>query len=176
MKVLDVPRVSLGKVGLEAALASVFGPDMLRRMHGPSLRGAGPFDAKGKRAFKFSIGVQTVPAPIRRFFCGSRLRITTRQTLDKEPGEWTITNKLKLHFLGAEFFKIRPVFWLREAGDGEVTLGGRVRHDAMLPPPLCHIAEGFMALNSEAELRNMAAQLAEAGVIPAVKAPEVQSR
>lgn len=151
---------------MEGALEAVFGVDVLRRVHGPSLRGEGPFDARGKRAFKFAVDVSAVPAPIRRFFCGKRMRITTRQTLAKKaPDDWTITNALKMHFLGAELFKIRPQFWLREGTDGTVSLGGRVQHDARLPPPLCHIAEDFMALHTARELHRFAAHPREAGVL-----------
>lgn len=170
MKLIVLPDVRIGRVSMDAALDSVFGPAMLRRVHGPSLR-VGDFNHKNQRVFKFKIDVSCVPPPIRRFFCGNELNITTRQTLDKKTQrEWSVTNKLKLHFVGAEFFKIRPSFYLKQDEDGTVSLGGQVRHDAVLPPPLNGIAEDFMALNSAKEIRHFAHQLAEAGVISDVPA------
>lgn len=167
MKQLVLPRTRLrGQRDLQSALHAVFGPDMLRRVHGSGTR-VGEFEG-GKRAFKFVVAVDNVPAPIRRFFCGSSLRITTKQTLDQsDPAKWVVTNRLKLHFVGAEFFKLRPTFWLEQDEDGGVSLGGTVRHDAVLPPPLNGIAEGFMMLNSQKELQHFALCLHEAGVLDA---------
>lgn len=168
MKNVVLPTVPLrGHTNMEGAMRAVFGPAVLRKVHGPSLRGAyESFDANGKRRFQFRVAVDQVPPPIRRFFCGSNLRITTQQTLDKEPAKWTVSNKMKLHFVGAEFFKLRPVFWLEQDQDtGVVSLGGNVRHDAVLPPPLNSIAEGFMALNTRRELIRFAQCLQEDGVL-----------
>jgi hypothetical protein len=174
MRVLAVPSIRLntppGPGALDAALAAVFGPDMLRTMHGPDTV-VGGF-VNGKRTFGFKISVGEVPRAIRRFFCGSQLRITTRQTVDASvPDKYTVTNRLKLHFVGAELFKLRPVFWLERAPDGAVHLGGRVRHDALLPPPLNGIAEGFMMLNSQKELLNFAGCLHDAGLIDSIDVP-----
>lgn len=167
MKQLVLPRTRLrGQRDLPSALHAVFGPDMLRRVHGAGTK-VGEF-VGGKRAFKFTVAVDNVPAPIRRFFCGSSLRVTTRQKLDQsEATRWTVTNHMKLHFVGAEFFKLRPTFWLERDEDGGVSLGGTVRHDAILPPPLNGIAEGFMMLHSHKELRHFATCLHEAGVLDA---------
>lgn len=171
MKQLVLPPVRLAGQhrDLESGLHAVFGPAMLRRVHGPSLRGEAPFDAMGRRAFKFAVRVDSVPPPIRRFFCGSELGVTTRQSVDtSDPDRWTVTNRMKLHFVGAELFKLRPVFWLERAPDGVVFLGGRVRHDAVLPPPLNGIAEAFMELNTRRELLHFARCLHEGGVIDSV--------
>lgn len=166
MKQLLLPTIPLKQCrDLDGALRAVFGPQMLRRVHGPGTK-AGDFDARGRRTFKFSVKVDSVPPPIRRFFCGSELGVTTRQTLDKESGDrWTVTNKMKLHFVGAEFFKLRPAFWLERGVDGVVSLGGAIRHDAVLPPPLNGIAEDFMVLNSKRELLHFARCLHEADLI-----------
>lgn len=168
MKELALPRVQLqGCADLGQALRSVFGPEMLRKMHGPDTK-VGFFDDKGQRKFKFRVKVEGMPAPIRRFFCGKEMGITTRQQLDtKDDNKWTITNRLKLHFVGAEFFKLRPSFWLERdpATPGAVFLGGAVRHDAVLPPPLNGIAEDFMMLRSRAELMHFAKCLHEDGLL-----------
>lgn len=167
MKLCVLPEVKLsGRPDMETALNAVFGPQMLKQMHGPSLKGAGPFDSKGRRAFKFAIKVENVPPPIRRFFCGSDMNVTTRQSLDKrDDAMWNITNRMKLHFVGAELFKLRPTFSLQRDEDGVVTLSGRVRHDAVLPPPLNGIAEGFMVVNTKRELLHFATCLRDGGVI-----------
>lgn len=169
MKQLIVPRTRLrGQRDLNSALHAVFGPAMLRRMHGADTK-VGDF-ADGKRAFRFVVGVDSVPPPIRRFFCGSQLRVTTRQTLDQtDPAKWTVTNKLKLHFVGSELFKLRPTFWLeQDPQTNDVYLGGVVRHDAVLPPPLDGIAENFMMLNTRKELVHFATCLRDAGVLSPV--------
>lgn len=170
MKVLTVPPIRLrlppGE-GIEAAFKRVFGPDMLRKVHGPDTA-VGDFD-KGKRTFRFTVKVDQVPPAIRQFFCGSEMGITTRQTLDATKTRWTITNRLKLHFVGAELFKLRPQFWLESAADGSVSLGGRVRHDAVLPPPLDGIAEGFMMINSQKELLHFAGCLHREGLIDEIE-------
>ena len=166
MKQLVLPEVRLaGPRDLESALSAVFGVDMLRAVHGPHTKVSGSFDDGGnKRTFKFRVKVDAVPPPIRRFFCGSELGITTRQSLDRAPARYTVTNKMKLHFVGAEFFKLRPVFWLH-LDDAGVSLGGTVRHDAVLPPPLNGIAENFMMLNSRKELLHFARCLHERGLV-----------
>lgn len=175
MKQLIVPRTRLrGQRDMNSALRAVFGPDMLRRVHGASTK-VGDF-VDGKRSFKFAVSVDSVPPPIRKFFCGSELRVTTRQTLDQttDPAKWTVTNKMKLHFVGSELFKLRPTFWLeRDPDDGHVYLGGTVRHDAVLPPPLDGIAENFMMLNTRKELVHFATCLRDAGVLSAMAVHDV---
>lgn len=153
MRVVDVPpTVVPGARDLEHALRVVFGPATLRRVHGPDVV-VGDF-AGNRRAFDFFVDVGAVPAAIRRFFCGTRMRVTTRQTLCKKaPAAWTVVNKLKMHFVGAELFGIRPRFVLaRDPSDGAVRLGGRVEHYALLPPPLNGIAEAFMAATTREQL------------------------
>lgn len=176
MRVLVVPPVRVKRDSLPSAFDAVFGPAMLRRVHGPDTQ-VGLFD-KNQRRFSFRVAVPEVPPQIRRFFCGTDLKVTTRQHLGISSTKWQVTNKMKLHFVGSEFFKLRPVFWLEEraAGDGvEVYLGGSVRHDAVLPPPLNGIAEAFMMASSEKELRHFGQCLAEAGVVdPAQPSRPVQ--
>lgn len=172
MKQLILPRTRLaGQRDMDGALHAVFGPGMLRKMHGPSTK-AGTFDAHNKRVFKFTVAVDSVPLPIRKFFCGSQLGVTTRQTLERSADKFTITNRMKLHFVGAEFFKLRPVFWLEREQDGGVSLGGLVRHDAVLPPPLNGIAENFMMLNTRRELLHFAKCLHEEGLLEAEPAAD----
>lgn len=153
-----VPDVDVGCSSLAAALETVFGADTLLAVHGPSLRPQGrrkglEFDSKGQRAFVFDIDVSGTPSPVRAFFAGSRMSVTTHQHLrQKDPSCWTVTNKVKLHFVSSEMFHVKPQFWLTQGEDGRVRLGGRVRHHAILPPPLKGIVEKFMALNTSLQL------------------------
>lgn len=165
MKELVIPPTPLTKATMAEAFEAVFGVPMLRRVHGPDTA-VTSFDAKGSRQFTFQVPVDNVPGPIRRFFCGSRLAVTTRQRLAKKTADaWHVANRIKLHFVGAELFYLKPLFWLERGNDGVVRLGGRVRHSAILPPPLNSIAESFMMLNSEKELRHFGECLVEAGVV-----------
>lgn len=154
-----MPDVDLGPLGLDAAFEAVFGAATLRAVHGPSLRGDLAFDARGQRRFQFDIDVSGHPAPVRAFFAGNTLGVTTRQrVLRPAPGRVQVDNRLKLHFVGSELFAVKPRFWLQEA-HGRVSLGGRVRHSAVLPPPLNGIAEEFMAANTRAQLARFEAEL-----------------
>lgn len=164
MKVVTLPAVTLGDIGMRRALAAVFGPDTLRRVHGA---GTVVRDFhQGRRSFSFTVQVPAVPGPIRRFFCGQELRVTACQTLEERgPDEWGVTNRLTLHFVGAQLFGIHPAFVLRRDANGTVTLGGSVRHRAILPPPLKGLAEEFMAANTRKELREFARVLYDTGVI-----------
>lgn len=161
MKEVAVPEIWLGTGDMAAAFDTVFGVPALRRMHGPSLTGAGPFDASGRRSFAFEIDVSDTPAPIRAFFKESKLKVTTDQKFAAVSGtRWEIRNRLKMHFVGSELFSIRPTFWLLKGLDGKVRLGGVVRHRARIPPPLNAIAETFMAANTTAQLVKFSESLA----------------
>lgn len=159
MKSTDVPPLDLGRQTLDAAFQTVFGEEVLRRVHGESLT-IDTFDASNQRTLSFAIDVSKVPSLIRRFVCGRQMRVTTRQTLAHlTPQHWQITNAVKLHCVASELFRVAPVFWLQQSQDGHVRLGGCVKHTACLPPPLKGIAERFMASKSERELRLFAGQL-----------------
>lgn len=165
MKQLVLPRTRLlGVKDMDAALDAVFGPAMLRRVHGPTTR-VGSFDAEGTREFQFRVAVDAVPLLIRRFFCGTELAVTARQTLRREPATCTVTNQLKLHFVGAELFRLRPQFWVQRDADDGLSLGGVVRHTAVLPPPLSGIAESFMAAHTRRELLHFEQCLREEGLV-----------
>lgn len=168
MRQLVVPSVRIKRATLQGAFEAVFGPGMLRRVHGQHVR-VGPF-LNDARTFTFEVEVSGVPRILRRFFCGERLVVTTRQDRSiLADTKWQVTNRLKLHFVGAELFAMRPVFWLETRDDDDggtgVYLGGTVDHSARLPPPLNRIAEAVMMRHSERELRHFGACLAEAGVV-----------
>ena len=68
------------------------------------------------------------------------------------PKQIHVTTKMRMHFLGAELFKVRPEFSLREAEDGTIMSSARIEMHALLPPPICNIAEHFMAQQSSKQL------------------------
>lgn len=165
MKVFALPEVPLGRRTLQNALDSVFSPAILTKVHGPTLKlkGAGAFE-NGTRSFGFSIDLPTVPPPLKVFFGGETLDVNVRQSVDtRDPAVWHVTNRLKLKCVGAELIKVRPSFTLTDKG-GEVSLSARVRHDAVLPPPLDTIAEEFMMLSSAHEMHRLETELRRAGI------------
>ena len=166
MKLYVMPDLCLGKRSMQGALDAAFSPAMLARVHGPTLKlaGAGGFE-DGRRSFRFSVDMPAVPPALRHFFCGNHLDVSVRQTVDKPgPAEWQVSNRLKLKCVGAELIKVRPSFTLRQQEDGSVLLSARVRHDAVLPPPLNAIAEDFMMLNTAREMQRFESELCGAGV------------
>lgn len=161
MKTLAVPTIDLGDRTLDAALDLVFGGPTLAAVHGDSLRGTTDF-VNGTRQFSFDVDLAGVPSILKRLFCGGpTMRVTTHQTLlSRGPEEWHISNKIKLHVIGAELLVIQPLFWLhRDSEHCKTTLGGSVKHAARLPPPLSWLATRCMAAHSEAELRNFKVQI-----------------
>lgn len=163
MREIRVPELTLRAGHLDAAFGQVFGPGTVRAFHGPTTV-VGDF-VDDKREFTFELGVDRVPAPIRYLFCGSRLRVTTRQTLECGTDTKTVTNDIKMHFVGAELFGVKSAFSVRRDDDSSVRLAGMVRHSARLPPPLRGIAERFMAAHSERELRRFAEVLRARSVL-----------
>ena len=142
---------------VSSAIRRALGDAVLRCVHGPNMT-VTPWSPAGSRAARrtvsFSMAVEKVPAPVRRFFCGDRMRVTSRQHLTRSaaPDTATVRHELELHFVGARFFRVQPVFTLRKVGDDATTLEARVQNHARFPPPLNGIAERFMAANSQREL------------------------
>jgi hypothetical protein len=132
MKLLELYPLDIGNITHEAAYEHIFGEAMLRKFHGAN------FKLKHinstNRIIKFEVHVDNIPTELKRFFCGKNLRVTTKQNLNcqDQPNIWKITSKVRMHFLGAEFFK--------------------VEHHAILPPPLNTIAEHFMHQQTQKEM------------------------
>jgi hypothetical protein len=151
MRLLEIEPIQIRGVSIKTAFDQIFHDETLREVHGPSLK-ATPWDGKNKRLLKFSISLDNVPSEIRRFFCGNKLKITTRQALVPQDARYDVKNSIRMHFLGAELFKLKSAFYLEQKDDGHLSFGGRVEHHAILPPPLNGIAEGFMKQQSEREV------------------------
>lgn len=151
MKEVIIPPIPIGDMSLDEAFHKVFGEPTLQKVHGPTLKVS---DWKNKqRKVQFSLEVRQIPPEIRRFFCGDRFRITTRQTRIDMPAQIDVKNKIRMHFVGAEFFCVKPCFRLQQHGC-QTYISGRVEHHAILPPPLNIIAETFMAEQSKREMEH----------------------
>jgi hypothetical protein len=162
MKEVIVDKTPIGPFTLSNAMHVVFGLPTLTMAHGPSLKLSSwqRDEASGtaRRTVRYTMDVSAVPPPVRRFFCGKQLRITSRQTLTETPCEAVVSNKVRMHFLGAELFHVKPKFVV-SVENGTAYLSGRVEHHAFLPPPLSHVVEDFMALHSRLELKKYAQAL-----------------
>lgn len=148
-------------MSLESAVAVAFGEETLRFAHGPSLRltsWRADGETKQNRQIQFKIDVAHIPPTIRRFFCGKHLRVTAKQRMHSSNAQVDVENKLKMHFVGSELFKVRPRFQL-SSEKGFVYLSGCVEHHAMLPNPIGVVAERFMASNTENELEKYGAAI-----------------
>ena len=161
MKELRIDAFHIGQVDIESAFEHVFGNDMLKKIHGNSLKAS---DWKNNnRVLKFSIDVGNIPSALKSVFIGSPLRITTNQKLTEGCGsggggeggggrrKCLIDSHMKPHFMFSELFKVSSQFYLEEM-EGEVYFGGKVEHSARLPPPLNSIAESFMMQRSGDEI------------------------
>ena len=74
-----------------------------------------------------------------------------------------VQNKVRMHFVGAEFCKVKPTFRVsRDPASGRVTFAAAVKVYALLPPPLDKICEGFMERVCASELGAYIGQLQKA--------------
>ena len=153
MKIVKVDPINIGAITYEEAYKKLFNENILEKNHGSSFKILNFCESKDYRKFSFEIQIHNVPMELKRFICGKNLKITTRQYLDKSPERWTISNRIKMHFIGAEFFKIKPFFYL-EQKNNQLFFSAKVENHAIFPPGLSHIAEHFMCLQTEKELAN----------------------
>lgn len=151
MKCIDVGPFRVKNLSLHQAFDLMFGEDTLRKVHGNTLS-VTKWNGDQRR-LSFQIDVDQVPREIRTVFCGNTLKITTKQRKFEEPSKIMVKNKIKMHFLGAEIFHVKPLFSLqRDEESDTVCITGCVEHHSILPPPLNGIAETFMVQNSRREL------------------------
>ena len=152
MKEVCIPKTPLGPFVLEKAFDIVFGDETLKKVHGDSFH-ASVWD-NDSRKISFSIPIDNIPNELKRFFCGDRMKLTNTQKKIFEPNTINIINRLKLHFIGAELFGVKPTFCLEYDENTKFSyISGRVEHRARLPVPLNIITETFMANNSKRELQ-----------------------
>lgn len=151
MRVVEIPKTFVADAPLNVAFETAFGKETLARVHGPSVTATEW--RNDSRKVRFSVPVLNIPREIRRFFCGDKLRVTATQTREARTDAVRVTNKLRLHFLGGELFKIRATFVLSHNIHGTY-IEGTVEHRAYLPPPINAIAEAFMVDNSRREMEH----------------------
>jgi len=152
MKLLELYPLDLGNITHEAAYEHIFGEAMLRKFHGDNFKLKHINNTN--RIIKFEAHLDNIPTELKRFFCGKNLRVTTKQNLNcqDQPNIWKVTSKVRMHFLGAEFFKVKPVFLLEKKENAHIYFSAKVEHHAILPPPLNTIAEHFMHQQTQKEM------------------------
>lgn len=150
MKSLVIEPLYIGKFPLETVFENVFGNEMLRKIHGENTQ-ITDWDNKNKRTIKFSVNVDNIPMELKRFFCGSKLRVTSRQTQDIQSNRINVNNRIKMHMVFSELFHVKPQFYLEETTNG-IYFGGEIKHAVVLPPPLNSLCESFMMTRSRREI------------------------
>ena len=136
---------------LDEAFDKVFGNEALYKVHGLEKTVISPWK-NNERIIKFRTKVENIPMELRRFFCGKELKVTNRQIItEKTDTNINIRNKVRMHFIGAEFFHVKPFFSLVKR-DQAIYLNMRIENSAIFPPPLNGICENFMAAKSKKEL------------------------
>jgi hypothetical protein len=149
---------------LSHAAAVAYGEELLREMHGSSVR-VGPW-TRGCRKIQVDMAADVVPLPkeIKRFVCGSdKIRSTVDQQILRDSAEsHLVRSTVKPHVVGAELFQIRSVFELQQSKPEEpVTFAASVEAHAILPPPLNGIVEAFMIEHARYDLESFASRLSE---------------
>jgi len=133
---------------------NVFGEKTLRFVHGDTVK-VQPWD-DNKRTVKFALAVNAIPNELKKIFCGDSLRITSfqKRTLLNPEKEIILHQKIRMHFLFAELFSVRPTFTLKKTDTG-IFFSSRIEHKARLPIPLNMISEEFMKKNSEQQVETL---------------------
>lgn len=148
MKCYKMSTQHLGKLTLPAAFDIVFGEDTLQSSH--SKLTTTPWQ-NDKRTTEFYVQLDMIPRALRHIFQASGVLVTTEQVLTKYDNCWKVTNNIKLHFIGARFFKVNSHFELQQTDD-DIVLNGELKCNAWLIPPLNMIAESFMLQQCKKEI------------------------
>jgi hypothetical protein len=144
--------LDMGSLSLKDAISVVFDNDTLRRVHGEDMQITEW--KEGRRRLHMAFDTSGIPEQVRRAFCGGpRTRVTVKQVIERSTEEeHRVRNKVRMHVLGQELIKVRPLFVLTKK-DSKIELAASVQVHAILPPPLNHIAEAFMIEQSERDVR-----------------------
>jgi hypothetical protein len=179
MKVLEIPDTFIGCVrSMPDFLEVCFGEKTMQAVHGPGVQMDAWKMTKSTQEC-VSLGAtrtlrtdtpfpSDMPAVLRAFGGGDKLRMTVRQHLlplahhSKEAQtricarrhfksdigsgiSFLVRNDVRLHVLGAEFCKVMPTFRMTmEPTSGRCSIGAAIKMYAILPPPLDKICERFM--------------------------------
>jgi hypothetical protein len=151
------PIVLREATSFDDVLSRAFGKPVLDEVHGPTLR-VTDWDGSGTRRVQFNMPIPpTIPRQMSRFICGRNLRFSVKQQLAAvDEAHVKLSNKVRMHFIGAEMFKVQPEFVMRKHEDGAFSVQAHVRVDAILPHPLNRVAEAFMLEHSASEFERWA--------------------
>lgn len=150
MKDFKIPEYDLGEHPLETAFEIVFSHDTIKETHGDTLVTT-PWE-DGLRIAEYVVGIDAIPWCLKHIFGSQSVKVTVHQTLKKDEKNWKVDNNIKMHFLGARFFKIKSHFSLEERDDKHIYLSGEVICNAILLPPLNRFAESYMISQCKKEV------------------------
>lgn len=150
MKEFKIPEYVLGEHSLEKAFEGVFSHETIKETHGDTLVTT-PWE-DGLRIAEYVVSIDDIPWCLKHIFGSRSIRVTVHQTLTKKEKKWKVDNNIKMHFLGARFFKIKSHFTLSERDDKHIYLSGTVMCNAILPPPLNRFAESYMISQCKKEI------------------------
>lgn len=150
MKQLDIDPIHIGKYPLDVVFEKVFGKKMLKKIHGESVESS-DWDINNKRTIKFSVEFDEIPAELKDLLGDHKVNITSKQTRRIQTNRVNVNNRLTMNIMFSELFTIEPEFYIEQTRNG-VYFGGRIQHNALLPPPLNGIAENFMMERSQKEI------------------------
>ena len=148
-------KLCSSKVDMETANAVVFGEQVLRRVHGDGLR-IEPWNEAGVRTLKICVERPEITpdagaagpsglAGLMGNACAKTVKTTVTQQIHRDTDATQVSSKVRLKMLGAEFIKIRPLFEIyRDATEDGMMFKATVELQAVIPPPMCHLVEGFM--------------------------------
>jgi len=158
MKESKIENIEIKSIDINNAFDNVFNQDTLYKLHGIEQIKISAWQ-NNQRIVKFRTKIDNIPLEVRRFFCGKELKVTNRQIITESTDTYiNIRNKIRMHFLGAEIFHVKPYFYLQKIKD-KIYFSARIENHAILPPPLNSIAENFMAAKSQKELESFAEAL-----------------
>jgi hypothetical protein len=94
------------------------------------------------------------PDALRSFVGNSNtFRMTVKQIADVQGSRARVQNKTRLHVLGAEFIRMKPMFDLsRDETTGCVFVNANVRVVAWMPPPIKGMVETLLVATSKINL------------------------
>jgi hypothetical protein len=163
MREHNIEGLDLGPVDVGRAAEVVYGEPLMKTMHGDNAT-IEPWrnNRRKLRVVMDSESVIPLAPEVRRFVCGNKVRSTIKQKIEKNTEELhEVKSDIKLHVLGAEFFKVRSLFQLkRHPSDAKrTTFDSRVEVHAVFPPPLNHIFENFMIEHAKKDIEYYTQQM-----------------
>lgn len=145
-----IPEYDLGIHPMEKAFEVVFSDETIKASHGDTLVTT-PWE-DGFRIAEYVVNIESIPWGLKHIFGAQSIKVTVNQHLTKNENIWRVDNDIKMHFIGARFFKIKSYFTLTERDDHHIYLSGSVNCNAIIVPPLNRVAESFMISQCKNEI------------------------